>query len=55
MNAVTAAESEELAPPASNPGGLSETVAIRLKPSVAAPGVEARHVRLRVSTDPGSL
>ena len=49
-HAVTAAESEELAPPAPNPDGLTETVAIRLLPSVTAPGNEVRHVRLRVST-----
>ena len=50
---VTSAESEEVAPPSPNVDGLTETVAIRLKPAIGTPGLEARHVRLRVSTNSG--
>ena len=52
---ITAAESEELAPPVANADGLTETIALRLKPSISTPGNESRHIRLRVSIKSGDL
>ena len=52
---VADTESEELAPPSANSDGLTETIALRLKPPIGTPGNESRHVRLRVSIKNGDL
>jgi hypothetical protein len=46
---ATATDFEEAAPPTANADGFTETVTLRLKPSLITPGHTAEHVRLRVS------
>ena len=45
----TAADFEELAPAVATGDGLTETVTIRVKPALTAPGNPARQVRVRVT------
>ena len=44
-----AADFEQAAPPAPTGDGLTETLALRLKPSLLTPGNAFRHVRIRVT------